>query len=217
MVEALPVFDGGASRNAYKQEGKKTLAYEIAEQSGFRVPDVVVFPVAVGEAFISGWRAFREMHALGWIDQLPLMVAAQSAKANPIARAFRSGGALLPVKLSYTVAEGLSCGDPAAKGEWVLRILRESKGLAADVEDAAILETQRLLARTEGLYAGPTGVGTLAALRRLLGEGALDPDQTICCVLSETGLKTDAPAVSRQGEAFSYERLVQTVRQRLGA
>jgi threonine synthase len=217
MVEELPVFDGGASRNAYKQEGKKTLAYEIAEQSGFRVPDVVVFPVAVGEAFISGWRAFREMHALGWIDQLPLMVAAQSAKANPIARAFRSGGPLEPVKLSYTVAEGLSCGDPAAKGEWVLRILRESKGLAADVEDAAILETQRLLARTEGLYAGPTGVGTLAALRRLLGEDALDPDQTICCVLSETGLKTDAPAVSRQGEAFSYERLVSLVRERLGA
>jgi threonine synthase len=217
MVEALPVFDGGASRNAYKQEGKKTLAYEIAEQSGFQVPDVVVFPVAVGEAFISGWRAFREMHALGWIDRLPLMVAAQSAKADPIARAFRSGGALLPVKLSYTVAEGLSCGDPAAKGEWVLRILRESKGLAADVEDAAILETQRLLARSEGLYAGPTGVGSLAVLRRLLGEGALDPDQTICCVISETGLKTDAPAVSRSGEAFSYERLVGLVRQRLGA
>src|SRR5262249_24060418 len=122
-----------------------------------------------------------------------------------------------PVKLSYTVAEGLSCGDPAAKGEWVLRILRESKGLAADVEDAAILETQRLLARTEGLYAGPTAVGSLAALRRLLAQGALDPDQTICCVLSETGLKTDAPVVSRAGEALSYERLVTLVRQRLDA
>src|SRR5262249_56312714 len=97
-----PGFDGGASRNAYKQEGKKTLAYEIAEQSGFRVPDVVVFPVAVGEAFIAGWRAFRELHALGWIDRLPLMVAAQSAKANPIARAFRSGGRLQPVKPPYT-------------------------------------------------------------------------------------------------------------------
>ena len=217
MVEALPVFDGGASRNAYKQEGKKTLAYEIAEQSGFQVPDVVVFPVAVGEAFISGWRGFREMQALGWIDRLPLMVAAQSAKANPIALAFRSGGPLAPVKLSYTVAEGLACGDPAAKGEWVLRILRESKGLAAEVEDDAILETQRLLARTEGLYAGPTGVGALAALRRLLAEGAVDPAQTICCVISETGLKTDAPVVSRQGEAFTYDRLVALVRERLAS
>jgi threonine synthase len=217
MVDELPVFDGGASRNAYKQEGKKTLAYEIVEQSGFRVPDVVVYPVAVGEAFISGWRAFRELHALGWIDRLPLMVAAQSAKANPIARALNEGGPLLPVKLSYTVAEGLSCGDPAAKGEWVLRILRETKGLAAEVEDDAILDTQRLLGKTEGLYAGPTGVGTLAAVRRLLTEGSLDPDQTVCCVISETGLKTDAPPVARKGESFTYDRLVALVRDRLGA
>jgi threonine synthase len=216
MVDELPVFDGGASRNAYKQEGKKTLAYEIVEQSGLRVPDVVVYPVAVGEAFISGWRAFRELHALGWIDRLPLMVAAQSVKANPIARALREGGPLVPVKLSYTVAEGLSCGDPAAKGEWVLRILREAKGLAAEVEDEAILDVQRLLGTTEGLYAGPTGVGTLAALRRLLAEGRLDPDQTVCCVISETGLKTDAPPAARVGEAFTYERLVALIRDRLG-
>jgi threonine synthase len=217
MVETLPVFDGGASRNAYKQEGKKTLVYEIAEQTGFQVPDVVVFPVAVGEAFISGWRGFRELQALGWIDRLPTMVAAQSARANPIARAFRAGGPLQPVKLSYTVAEGLACGDPAAKGEWVLRILREAKGLATDVEDEAVLDTQRLLGRTEGLYAGPTGVGSLAALRRLVAEGAIDPAQTFCCVISETGLKSDAPVASRQGEAFTYERLVALVRGRLGA
>ena len=217
MVDELPVFDGGASRNAYKQEGKKTLAYEIVEQSGFAVPDVVVYPVAVGEAFISGWRAFRELHTLGWIDRLPLVVAAQSAKANPIARALNEGGRLLPVKLSYTVAEGLSCGDPAAKGEWVLRILRETKGLATEVEDDAILDTQRLLGKTEGLYAGPTGVGTLAAVRRLLTEGTLDPAQTVCCVISETGLKTDAPPVARKGEAFTQDRLVALVRDRLGA
>ena len=73
------------------------------------------------------------------------VVAAQSVKANPIARALRDGGALRPVKLSYTVAEGLACGDPAQKGEWVLRILRDSKGLAANVEDDLILDTQRLL------------------------------------------------------------------------
>ncbi|HEV8310236.1 MAG TPA: threonine synthase [Methylomirabilota bacterium] len=217
MVDELPVFDGGASRNAYKQEGKKTLVYEIAEQSGFRIPDVVVFPVAVGEAFIAGWRGFRELAALGWIERVPLMAAAQSAKANPIARAFRHGGPLAPVKVSYSVAEGLSCGDPAQKGEWVLRILRESKGLATDVEDEAILDTQRLLARTEGLYAGPTGVGTLAALRRLLGERAVDPDQTFCCIISETGLKTEAPVAARTGQAFTYERLVALVRDRLGA
>jgi threonine synthase len=217
MVDELPVFDGGASRNAYKQDGKKTLAYEIAEQSRFRVPDVVVFPVAVGEAFIAAWRGFRELQDLGWIEGLPLMVAAQSAKADPIARAFRQGGPLAPVKLSYTVAEGLACGDPAQKGEWVLRILRESKGLATDVEDEPILEAQRLLARSEGLYAGPTGVGTLAALRRLLAEGAVDPDRRFCCVISETGLKSETPVASRQGEVFDYDRLVALVQRHLSA
>jgi threonine synthase len=121
------------------------------------------------------------------------------------------------VTLSYTVAEGLAVGDPGAKGAWVLRILREGKGLAADADDETILDTQRLLARTEGLYAGPTGVGTLAVLRRLLEDGALDPDQTICCVISETGLKTEAPVVARRGEALTYERLVALVRDRLGA
>jgi threonine synthase len=216
MVEELPVFDGGATRNAYKQDGKKTLAYEIAEQSGYRVPDVVVFPVAVGEAFISAWRGFREMAELGWIERPPLMVAAQSAKANPIARAYQAGTPLQPVKLSYTVAEGLACGDPAQKGEWVLRILREGKGLATDVDDEAILDAQRLLARTEGLYAGPTGVGTLAALRRLLAERAVDPEQSFCCVISETGLKSEAAVPPRSGEAFTYERLVALVRERLG-
>jgi threonine synthase len=122
----------------------------------------------------------------------------------------------VPVPLSYTVAEGLAVGDPGPKGRWVLRILSESGGLAGEAEDEAILDTQRLLAQTEGLYAGPTGVGALAVARRLLADGRLDPAQTICCVLSETGLKTDAAAGPREGEAFTYERLVGLIRGRLG-
>ena len=135
MLAEQPVFDGGASRNVFKQEGKKTLAWEIAEDCNYRLPDVVVYPVAVGEAFISGWRAFNEMRALGWIRDLPRLVAAQSARANPIATAWRDGADLRPVPLTYTVAEGLAVGDPGAKGAWVLRLLREGQGLATDVGD----------------------------------------------------------------------------------
>jgi threonine synthase len=217
MLAEQPVFDGGASRNVFKQEGKKTLAWEIAEDCGYRLPDVVVYPVAVGEAFISGWRAFNEMRALGWIRDLPRLVAAQSARANPIATAWREGADLRPVPLTYTVAEGLAVGDPGAKGAWVLRLLREGQGLATDVGDEAVLDAQRLLARTEGLYAGPTGVATLAATRRLLAEGALDPAGTICCVITETGLKSEARVESRAGEALTYDRLVALVRERLAA
>jgi threonine synthase len=215
MIAEQPVFDGGASRNVFKQEGKKTLAWEIAEDCGYRLPDVVVYPVAVGEAFISGWRAFSEMRTLGWIPEPPRLVAAQSARANPIATAWREGTDLRPVPLSYTVAEGLAVGDPGPKGAWVLRLLRDGHGLATDVADEAVLDTQRLLARTEGLYAGPTGVATLAATRRLLAEGALDPASTICCVITETGLKSETRVESRTGETLTYDRLVALVRERL--
>ena len=86
LVEERLFFDCGASRNAYKQDGKKTLAYEIAEQTGWVPPDVVVAPVAVGEAFIATARGFREMHAAGWIDHLPRLVAAQATRANAMNR-----------------------------------------------------------------------------------------------------------------------------------
>ena len=216
LVEEQLFFDCGASRNAYKQEGKKTLAYEIAEQTGWVPPDVVVAPVAVGETFIASARGFREMHAAGWIPRVPRLVAAQATRANAIARAFRDGVPITPLKIGYTVAEGLAAGDPGKKGDWVLRLLREGKGLAGDAEDAEILDAQRRLARTEGVWAGPTGVATLAALIRLLARRELDPGQTICVIVSETGLKTEAEVPSRAGAAFDYDTLRRLVLERLG-
>jgi len=207
LVEDRLFFDCGASRNAYKQEGKKTLAYEIAEQSGFKLPDVIVAPVAVGETFIAAYRGFREMATMGWIEKVPLIVAAQAARSNPIARAWREQRPIEPMKIGYTVAEGLAAGDPGRKGQWVLRILREQSGVVGDAEDEEILQAQKLLAQTEGIWAGPTGVATLAALGRLLITKQLDPGQSICVIVTETGLKTEAEPPSRQGKAFDYESL----------
>src|SRR2546427_7951421 len=119
--------------------------------------------------------------------------------------------------ICYTVAEGLAAGNPGKKGDWVLRLLREGKGLAGDAEDAEILDAQRRLARTEGVWAGPTGVATLAVLIRLLARRELDPAQTICVVVSETGLKTEAEVPSRAGAAFDYDALRRLVHERLGA
>jgi threonine synthase len=217
LVDDRLFFDCGASRNAYKHEGKKTLAYEIAEQTGWQPPDVVVAPVAVGEVFIATARGFREMQAAGWIPRVPRMVAAQSARANPVAQAFRAGAGLTPQKIGYTVAEGLACGDPGRKGQWVLRLLRELDGLAGDAEDEEILAAQRALARTEGIWAGPTGVATLAVLTRLLAEGRLDPAQSICVIVSETGLKTEAELPGRRGTAFDEAGLRHLIAERLRA
>ena len=216
LVEDRLFFDCGASRNAYKHEGKKTLAYEIAEQSGWVPPDVVVAPVAVGETFVAVARGFHEMHAAGWTQRVPRMVAAQATRANAVARAFREGTGITPLAIGYTVAEGLAAGNPGRKGDWVLRLLRERGGVAGDAEDDAILAAQRTLARTEGVWAGPTGVATLAVLMRLIAEGALDPAQDICVILSETGLKTEAEPPSRSGIAFDEAALRRLVAERLG-
>ena len=216
LVDERLFFDCGASRNAYKHEGKKTIAWEIAEQLGWRAPDVLVAPLAVGETFIAAYRGFVELAHLGWIPRVPLMVAAQAARANAVVRAWRAKRAIEPIKIGYTVAEGLAAGDPGRKGAWSLRILNETGGVAGDAEDEEILEAQKLLARTEGVWAGPTGVATLAVLRRLLRDKALDPDATICIVLSETGLKTEAPPPSREAVAFDEDSLRRLVRERLG-
>jgi threonine synthase len=216
LAEDRLFFDCGASRNAYKHEGKKTLAYEIAEQGGWVPPDVLVAPVAVGETFIAAARGFAELHAAGWIPRVPRMVAAQATRANAVVRAFRAGTAITPLTIGYTVAEGLAAGNPGRKGEWVLRLLREGGGAAGDAEDDEILAAQRMLARTEGVWAGPTGAASLAVLVRLLADRALDPAQDICVIISETGLKTEAEPPGRHGTAFDEASLRRLVAERLG-
>jgi threonine synthase len=216
LVDDGLFFDCGASRNAWKHEGKKTIAYEIAEQMGWRAPDLVVAPVAVGETFVAAARGFAELARAGLIPGRPRMVAAQAARANAVTRAWRTGGPIVPLRIGYTVAEGLAAGDPGKKGAWALRLLRQTGGVAGDAEDEEILEAQRLLARAEGIWAGPTGVTALAVLQKLLAAKAVDPDQTICAIVTETGLKTEAPAPAREALAFDEASLRALVRARLG-
>jgi len=216
LVEDRAFFDCGASRNAYKHEGKKTIAWEIAEQLGWQTPDIVVAPLAVGETFIASHRGFAELARLGWIARRPRMVAAQAARANAVVRAWREQRAIEAIAIGYTVAEGLAAGDPGRKGDWALRILNETGGLAGDAEDEEILETQQLLVKTEGIWAGPTGVAALAVLRRMLADKLIDPDAVICVVLSETGLKTEAAAPPRTARAFDEASLRTLVGERLG-
>ena len=198
LVEERLFFDCGASRNAYKHEGKKTLAYEIAEQTGWRPPDVVVAPVAVGETFIAVARGFRELMEMGWIDRVPLMVAAQATRANAVTRRLAGGHGGAPAEDRLYGGRGARRRRSRTQGrQWTLRLLREMKGVAGDAEDDEILAAQRTLARTEGIWAGPTGVAALAVLEKLLAAKILDPAQTICVIVSETGLKTEAEPPSR--------------------
>ncbi len=183
-------FDMSTLREPYRLEGKKTLAYEIVEQLGGRVPDAIVYPTGGGTGLIGMWKALDEMQALGWIGRArPRMFAVQAAGCAPMVRAFAAGAAGAEEWSNpRTVASGLRV--PAAIGDFlILRVLRQSRGTALAVEDHAMLEGVRRLAETEGMITSPEGGATVAALERLLADGFLSGYETIVLMLTASGYK----------------------------
>ena len=183
-------FDMSTLREPYRVEGKKTMAYEIFEQLGGRVPDAIVYPTGGGTGLIGMWKAFEEMEQLGWIGTArPWMFAVQATGCAPIVRAFAGGAEHAEEWVRpETVASGLRV--PAAVGDFLmLRVLRESRGLALAVEDRAMLDGVKELAETEGLVTSPEGGATLAALKRLLADGFLSGYETVVLLLTATGYK----------------------------
>ncbi len=192
------VFDCGGLASPYKLEGKKTLSYEVTEALGWRAPDVVICPVGTGDQFVGAWLGFEDLRRLGWIERAPQMVCVQSIAADSIVTAWRTGLALRARSAGRTIAEGVAIGNPGAKGVWILDILRLGNGLGVTPEDEEILCAQKLLAQSEGIWAGPTGAISIAGAARLAREGTLDPDALVVCIVSETGLKGEYPPLQRE-------------------
>jgi threonine synthase len=181
----------------YYAEGSKTIGFEIAEQLGWRLPSQVVVPVASGAQLVKIDKAFRELIALGLVDEAPYRVfGAQASGCAPVAAAFRAGDDVVQPVRPDTIAKSLAIGNPA-DGPYVLDVTRRTGGVVADVSDDEIVEAIRLLAASEGVF-GETAVGvTLATTRRLLESGQLDPDAETVIINSGDGLKTlDAVAGS---------------------
>ena len=188
-------FDCGASRNAYKHEGKKTLAYEIAEQMGWTAPDALVAPVAVGETFIAAHRGFAELTRLGWIPR----PAHGGGPGQPRQR--RDAGmagkrAIEPLRIGYTVAEGLAAGDPGQKGDWVLRILRETGGAPARPRTRRSSRPSACSPARRASGPGPPASPPLPS-SVVCSPPRPSTRRAICVILSETGLKTEAPPAAR--------------------
>jgi threonine synthase len=185
-VAARGWFDLSTLREPYRQEGKKTMGYEIAEQLGWTLPDAVIYPTGGGTGIVGMWKAFEEMEQLGWIDgRRPKMISVQAAGCAPIVRAFEHGERHAePWRDAHTAASGLRV--PAAIGDYLmLDAIRASGGTALAVSDEAMIADMRALALEEGISAAPEGAATLAALRLLLARGVLRPDERI--VLFNTG------------------------------
>jgi threonine synthase len=175
----------------YYAEGSKTLAFEVAEQLGWRAPDHVVVPIASGSQLVKIGKGFKELHRVGLLDDEPAVriSGAQAAGCSPVATAFAEGvDHVRPVRPS-TIAKSLAIGNPA-DGWYALDTVRSTGGAVGSVTDDEIVEGIRLLARTEGIFAETAGGVTIATLAKLAAEGVVRPDERVVAYVTGHGLKT---------------------------
>jgi threonine synthase len=174
----------------YYAEGSKTLGFEIAEQLGWRLPDQVVVPIASGAQLVKIDKGFTELASLGLVEDKAWRVfGAQATGCAPVSEAFAKGWDVVrPVKPS-TIAKSLAIGNPA-DGPYVLDVVRRTGGVVADVSDAEVVDSIRLLARSQGIFGETAGGVTVGVLRKLLAAGQLDPDAETVIINSGDGLKT---------------------------
>ena len=177
-------------REPYRIEGKKTLGFEIAEQLGWQLPEVILYPTGGGTGLIGLWKSFLELRQLGWVEgPPPRMVAVQPDGCAPIVRAYQEGQEhARPWENARTVAAGLRV--PSSLGDFlVLRALRDSQGTAVAVSEEELLLGQQDLGRQEGIFACPEGGATLAALRNLLRSGWVSRQERVVLFNTGTGLR----------------------------
>ncbi|MEW2381393.1 threonine synthase [Micromonospora sp. NPDC047707] len=184
------VFDAGTLREPYRLEGKKTMGYEIVEQLGWQVPDVIIYPTGGGVGLIGIHKALHELRELGWItDRLPRLVAVQSTGCAPIVRAFAAGAERAePWADARTVAFGITVPAPLGD-ELILAALRESAGTAVAVADGDLLADLRGFAAREGLLLCPEGAACLTAARQLRAGGWIRAGERVVVLNTGAGLK----------------------------
>ncbi len=183
-------FDVSTFKEPYRLEGKKTMGFEIAEFFGWDVPDVILYPTGGGTGLVGIWKAFEELEALGWIGKKrPRMVSVQAQGCAPIVKAFEAKAREAEFwQNAATLASGLRVPFPFAH-RLILQVIYQSGGTAVAVSDEEMLQAQRELGALEGIFAAPEGAATLAALRRLLQQGWIVPQERILLLNTGSGVK----------------------------
>jgi threonine synthase len=183
-------YDVSTLKEPYRIEGKKTMGYELWEQFGGRLPDVILYPTGGGVGLIGMCKAFDEMQEMGWIGaERPRMVAVQAEGCAPIVKAWeahRSSAQFFPN--AATVASGLRVPGPLGD-QLMLRMLHQTKGTALTVTDDEMLNAGRELASLEGIFAAPEGAATVIAARKLAASGWIKPEETVVLFNTGTGYK----------------------------
>lgn len=179
----------------YYSEGSKTLAFEVAEQLGWRAPDHVVAPIASGSLFTKLWKGFNELYKVGLIDGVATrMSAAQPLGCSPVYNAYVEGTEIVQPVRPETIAKSLAIGNPA-DGYYCLKIITESGGSCEAATDDEIVEGIKLLARTEGIFTETAGGVTIACLKKLAVAGKIRPDEVTVAYITGNGLKTQEAVV----------------------
>ena len=175
----------------YYAEGSKTLAFEVAEQLGWRAPDHVVVPIASGSQLTKIHKGFGELHKVGLLDDEPhvRISGAQAEGCSPVATAFAEGTDYVKPVRPDTIAKSLAIGNPA-DGFYALEVCRSTGGAIGAVTDEEIVEGIRLLARTEGIFAETAGGVTIATLAKLAASGVVRRDERVVAYVTGLGLKT---------------------------
>jgi len=176
---------------SYYVEGSKTLAYEVAEQLDWQVPDQLVVPTGSGAMLNAICKGFEELETVSLVDKVSKihMNCAQPHGCAPIVDAFKNNSTdVVPVENPDTVAKSLAIGDPG-DGRYVLKRLKQYNGIAQESNNKETLDAILLLAKTEGIFTEPAGGVSVAVLKKMVEDGQIDKDETTVCYVTGNGLK----------------------------
>ena len=208
----------------YYAEGSKTLAFETVEQLGWRAPDQVIIPMASGSLLTKIWKGLNEMRIVGLIDQVQTKInGAQAEGCSPIATAHKEGRDFFKPVKPKTIAKSLAIGNPA-DGYYALKTAAESKGTMEMVSDDEVVESIKLLAQAEGIFAETAGGVTIGVLRKLVKQGVIQKSDVTVAYVTGNGLKTQEAVIDAVGRPIrippslvSFQRTFKMVKNGGGA
>ena len=199
-AEEFGWYNRSCAINPYLVEGKKTVAYEICEQLGWKAPELVIVAVGDGCSIAGVWKGFLECYTLGLVDTLPKLVGVQAVKSNPVTRAFHNNTYEFDYEKPSTIADSISVGIPR-NGIKALKAIQESGGFMIDVTDEEILMAMRILAQRTGVFGEPAGVTSFAGILKLQELNILRGNERIVTIVSGSGLKDIKSAALATGKA----------------
>lgn len=198
----------------YYVEGSKTLAFEVCEQLGWRAPEHIIIPVASGALLHAAWRGLKEFEEVGLIDGWETRItAAQAEGCSPVVQALLNGAnEISPVEKPNTICKSLAIGDPA-DGYYAIQAVRATRGTGRAPNDEQILDGVKLLAKTEGVFTEPAGGTTVAALKQLVEDGAVERDEQVVLYITGNGLKTQESIAAALPKPFKIEPTIESFRE----